>query len=261
MMRTLLSLAAIFLALASAPVRAVEPAPPLDEVVSDISTREIAINSNFAGIEILIFGSVDFSARFAPDTGTYDVIVVIRAPGQALVARRKQRVAGIWVNGPGETYPSVPGFYAVLSTRPLRAITSDETLKSLGIGLGNLDLGRRDKTDPAEETFRSAVIDLKERQRLFQEQDDGVTFIGRSLFRASVDLPVNVPIGRYTADVYLFRDGLLVSKNQSTLEVNKVGFERLVYLLAFRYPFIYGLLAVVVAVMTGLIGWVAFRRE
>jgi uncharacterized protein (TIGR02186 family) len=229
-------------------------------VVSDISTREIAIKSNFAGIEILIFGSVDFSARPAPDTGIYDVIVVIRAPGQALVARRKQRVAGIWVNGPGETYPSVPGFYAVLSTRPLRAITSDETLKSLGIGLGNLDFGRP-ATDPADETFRSAVIDLKERQRLFQEQDDGVTFIGRSLFRASVDLPVNVPIGRYTAGVYLFRDGQLVSKNQSTLEVNKVGFERLVYLLAFRYPFIYGLLAVVVAVVTGLIGWVAFRRE
>jgi uncharacterized protein (TIGR02186 family) len=142
----------------------------------------------------------------------------------------------------------------------LRAITSDETLKSLGIGLGNLDFGRP-ATDPADETFRSAVIDLKERQRLFQEQDDGVTFIGRSLFRASVDLPVNVPIGRYTAGVYLFRDGQLVSKNQSTLEVNKVGFERLVYLLAFRYPFIYGLLAVVVAVVTGLIGWVAFRRE
>jgi uncharacterized protein (TIGR02186 family) len=260
MMRTLLSLAAILLALASAPVRAGTPAPPSDEVVSDISTREIAIKSNFAGIEILIFGSVDFSARPAPDTGIYDVIVVIRAPGQALVARRKQRVAGIWVNGPGETYPSVPGFYAVLSTRPLRAITSDETLKSLGIGLGNLDFGRP-ATDPADETFRSAVIDLKERQRLFQEQDDGVTFIGRSLFRASVDLPVNVPIGRYTAGVYLFRDGQLVSKNQSTLEVNKVGFERLVYLLAFRYPFIYGLLAVVVAVVTGLIGWVAFRRE
>jgi uncharacterized protein (TIGR02186 family) len=259
-MRTLLSLAAVLLALALAPVRAGEPAPPSDKVVSDISTREIAIKSNFAGIEILIFGSVDFSARPAPDTGIYDVIVVIRAPGQALVARRKQRLAGIWVNGPGETYPSVPGFYAVLSTRPLRAITSDETLKSLGIGLGNLDFGRP-ATDPADETFRSAVIDLKERQRLFQEQDDGVTFIGRSLFRASVDLPVNVPIGRYTAGVYLFRDGQLVSKNQSTLEVNKVGFERLVYLLAFRYPFIYGLLAVVVAVVTGLIGWVAFRRE
>src|SRR5215469_9416578 len=168
MMRTLLTLAAILLALSTATVRGAGP-PPSDEVVSDISTREIAIKSNFAGIEILIFGSIDFSARAAPETGTYDVIVVIRAPGQAIVARRKQRVAGIWVNGPGETYPDVPGFYAVLSTRPLRAITSEETLKSLGVGLGNIDFRRSSTNDVNEQSFRSAVIDLKERQMLFQE--------------------------------------------------------------------------------------------
>ena len=114
-MRILLGLAGILPALAMA--HAAER-PPSEEVVSDISTREIAIKSNFAGIEILIFGSIDFSARSVPERGTYDVVVVIRAPGQALVARRKQRVAGIWVNGPGEIYPDVPGFYAVLSTRP-----------------------------------------------------------------------------------------------------------------------------------------------
>ena len=105
------------------------------------------------------------------------------------------------------------------------------------------------------------MIRLKEKQKLFQEHDDGVVFIGRSLFRASVDLPVNVPIGRYTAEVYLFRDGQLVSKNQSTLEVNKAGFEHIVYLLAFSHPFIYGLLAVLIAVLAGLVGWAAFRRE
>src|SRR4030095_29416 len=106
-MRTLLSLAAILLAVATVTVQAAER-PPSDEVVSgisarDIAIRETAIKSNFAGIEILIFGSIDFSARPVPETGTYDVVVVIRAPGQALVARRKQRVAGIWVNGPGKT--------------------------------------------------------------------------------------------------------------------------------------------------------------
>jgi uncharacterized protein (TIGR02186 family) len=260
MMRTLLALAAILVALTTAAVHAAER-PPADEVVSDISTREIAIKSNFAGIEILIFGSIDFSARSGPETGAYDVIVVIRAPGQAIVARRKQRVAGIWVNGAGKTFPDVPGFYAVLSTRPLRAITSAETLQSLGIGLGNLSFGRSGKSDADDQDFRSAVVDLKESERLFQEQDDGVAFIGRSLFRASVDLPANVPIGRYTAEVYLLRDGQVVSKSQSTLKVNKVGFERVVYLLAFRYPFIYGLIGVVLAVVAGLAGWLAFRRE
>ncbi|HBR26882.1 MAG TPA: hypothetical protein DD732_07610 [Rhizobiales bacterium] len=258
-MRPALRLAAILLALASAPAYAAKPGQ--EEVQSDISMREISIQSNFTGIEILIFGSVDFSHAPAPDEGVYDVIVVICIRDRPLVARRKVRVAGIWVNGPGKTYPTVPEFYAVLATRPLRAITSEETLRTLGIGLGNLDFGGRTEGDLDEQTFRSAVIRLKEQQGLFQDIDDGVNFIGRSLFRATVDLPVNVPIGRYTAAVYLFRDGTLVSKNESTLEVNKVGFERLIYLLAFRHPFLYGLLAVVMAVLAGLIGWVVFRRE
>jgi uncharacterized protein (TIGR02186 family) len=263
-MRTALSLALLVAALGLGPAHAAEPAPspaPREEVVSDISTREISIQSNFTGIEILIFGSVDYSGAAEPDKEIYDVIVVLRSPDQAIVARRKERMAGIWVNGTGKIYPTVPGFYAVLSSRPLRAITSDETLKTLAIGLNNIDFGRVTKSGPDEETFRSTVIRLKEQQQLFQEHDDGVTFIGRSLFRASVDLPVNVPIGRYTADVYLFRDGQAVSKNQSTLEVTQAGFERAIYLMAFHHPLIYGLVSVLLAVMAGLVGWAAFRRE
>ena len=43
--------------------------------------------------------------------------------------------------------------------------------------------------------------------------------------------------------------------------MSKVGFERMIYLLAFRYPFLYGLLAVTIAMVAGLIGWLAFRRD
>ena len=230
-------------------------------VQSDISTREIAIESNFTGIEILIFGSIDFSDARTPGGGTYDVIAVVRGPDEPIVVRKKQRVAGIWVNGPGKTYENVPGFYAVLSSRPFRAIASDETLKELGIGLSELDLGRYTHNDTQEQVFRTAMIRLMEERGLFQEDDDGVTFIGRSLFRATVALPVNVPTGRYLVDVYLFRDGEMASESQGTLEVTKAGIEAFLYALAFQHPFVYGLLGVVIAVFMGLIGWYAFRRE
>jgi uncharacterized protein (TIGR02186 family) len=262
-MRHLLAIILSIAALGMGPLHAAEAPPPSprEAVVSDISTREISIQSNFTGIEILIFGSVDYDGTSEADKDIYDVVVVLRAPDQAIVARRKERIAGIWVNGKGKVYPDVPGFYAVLSSRPLRAITSDETLKTLGIGLNNIDFGRATKNDAEEETFRSTVVRLKEKQLLFQQHDDGVAFIGKSLFRASVDLPVNVPIGRYTADTYLFRDGMVVSKNHSTLEVSKAGFERAIYLLAFHQPLIYGLVAVLLAMLAGLAGWAVFRRE
>jgi uncharacterized protein (TIGR02186 family) len=259
-MRDTISLVALLLALWLAPAEAADPAPS-ETVQSDISTREISIQSNFAGIEIVIFGSVDFSHAPSPDEGNYDVITVIRSPDEPLVARRKERVAGIWVNNAGRTFPGVPGFYAVLATRPFKAITTEDTLRALGIGFANLDLGKRGEDDSKETAYRSAVIRLKQDQNLFQEHDDGVSFIGRSLFRASVDLPVNVPLGRYTTDVYLFRDGQLISNSESTLEVSQVGFERAVSQLARNHPFIYGLAAVVIAVVVGLFGWAAFRRE
>jgi uncharacterized protein (TIGR02186 family) len=260
-MRAAFSLAVLLLVTGPASAQTIDTPAPREEVQSELSTREISIQSNFTGIEILIYGSIDFSQTKAPDQGVYDVIIVIRSPSQPLVARRKERAGPIWVNAPGRDFPSVPGFYAALSTRPVRAITSDETLKQLGIGLANLHFGRHSQGNPDEETFRSAVIRLKEKQNLFQEHDDGVAFIGRSLFRATVLLPVHVPTGRYTADVYLFRDGQLVSKNQSTLEVNKAGFEQMVFRLAFRHPFVYGVLAVLIAVLAGLAGWTFFRRD
>jgi uncharacterized protein (TIGR02186 family) len=230
-------------------------------VQSDISMREISIQSNFTGVEIVLFGSIDFSKAPAPDEKPYDVIMVVRGPDRPLVVRRKERIAGLWMNGDSKTFSAVPDFYAVLASRPFRAIASEETLKPLGIGFANLDYGKTVEGDNTDDEFRANLVRLQQERRLFQESDDAIGFIGRSLFRGSVDLPVNVPIGRYTTQVFLFRDGKLLSQSQSSLQVHKVGLERVVYMLAYRYPLTYGLLAVVIAMSAGLLAWTAFRRE
>ena len=230
-------------------------------VQSDISMREISIQSNFTGVEIVLFGSIDFSKAPAPDEKPYDVIMVVRGPDRPLVVRRKERIAGLWMNGDSKTFSAVPDFYAVLASRPFRAIASEEMLKPLGIGFANLDYGKTVKGDNTDDEFRANLIRLQQERRLFQESDDAIGFIGRSLFRGSVDLPVNVPIGRYTTQVFLFRDGKLLSQSQSSLQVHKVGLERVVYMLAYRYPLTYGLLAVLIAMSAGLLAWTAFRRE
>jgi uncharacterized protein (TIGR02186 family) len=246
---------------AQLPALAAEPTDK--EVVQfDVSTREISIQSNFTGIEIVVFGSVDSAQPRATGQTPYDVIIVISGPKQALTTWRKERVAGIWMNGASESFVTVPSFYAVLSTRQIETMAAPTTLKTLGIGIENLRLGGTEaEGPPGDDVFRAALVRLKEERRLFQQEEGSVSFIGRSLFRGSVELPATVPLGRYKAQVYLFRDGQLLSKNDSTLEVRKAGVERVVYLLAFRYPFIYGLVAVAIAVLMGAAAWAAFRRE
>ena len=254
------ALALLPFALAAWPLTAAADVPGQEQVQSDISTREISIQSNFTGIQIVVFGAIDNSRVPAPGQSPYDVIIAISGPRQALVARRKERVAGIWVNGASETFVTVPSFYAVLSSRKIDAIASPGALKALAIGIDNLRLGDVEG-GLGDDAFRAALVQLKQQEELFQQTEGTVSFIGESLFRGTVDLPVNVPVGRYTARVFLFRDGQLLSQNENVLEVHKVGFERVVYLLAFRYPFIYGLVAVVIAVVAGLIAWAVFGRR
>ncbi|MGH6827252.1 TIGR02186 family protein [Methyloceanibacter sp.] len=237
-----------------------EPSRP-EQVQSDVSQRVISIQSNFTGIEIVLFGSIDFSRAPSPDEAPYDVIMVIRGPNRPVVVRRKEQIAGLWMNGASQTFPSVPGFYAVLASRPFRAVAPEAVLKKLGIGFSNLDFGKTAGGETADDGFRANLTRLQQEHGLFQESDDAISFLGRSLFRGSVALPVNVPIGRYTTQVFLFRDGKLLSQSQSSLQVEKVGVERVVYMLAFHYPFFYGLLAVLMAVSAGLLAWTVFRRE
>ncbi len=240
------------------------PAWPREDIQSDLSARDIKIESNFTGAEIVVFGTVENGTPSAT-AGAYDVVVVIRGPDEAIVARRKERTVGLWMNRDSQVFGEVPGFYAVLSTRPLDEIAKPETLKRHDIGLGSL-LAMPDNVPVATPTrdvlaFREAVIRIMQDEGLFVAGDRGVTFISNSLFRATIELPAHVPDGGYSANVYLFRNGKLLSLNQSQLFITKAGFERLIYSTAFDYPLIYGIVAVLVAVAIGLFASAIIRRD
>lgn len=235
-------------------------AQPGETVETDISSRNIAIESNFTGAEIVVFGTVLNGRQTSADHGLYDLAVVIRGPEKPIVVRRKSRVLGIWVNTRSRSYQNVPGYYAVLSTRPLNEIAEEDLLHKYDIGFSSLLPGGAGADEPAD-PFSEAVIRIQQNKGLYRRSDDGVSFIGSSLFRATVGLPANVPVGEYWADVFLFADGELVSHNSSPLTIHKEGFERFVFTLAFQQPLLYGVAAVIAAMIAGLLASAILRRD
>jgi len=239
-----------------------------EELVTDLSDHLIAIESTFTGTEILLFGAVEAES---PEilAKPRDVVVVVRGPSQQITARRKARVAGIWVNYDAQSFVRVPSYYAVVSTRPLDAIASAEILERHEIGAANLRFaGSEDQeaaNDPAlniaRAPFRLALIRLKTREGLYRNDPGGILFLGDTLFRANVEIPANTPVGTYTAEVYLFRDGHIVHAQASPLFVTKSGFERFIFNLAHRNPLTYGIIAVIVALLAGWLAAEAFRRR
>ena len=59
----------------------------------------------------------------------------------------------------------------------------------------------------------------------------------------------------------LFRDGVFISEKAMPLRVVKTGLEQMISNAAFNNPVSYGILSVILAVLTGWIASVVFRKD
>ena len=248
----------ILLVLAALPLMAARGMA--SEIVGALSQNRVSLTANFAGSEILIFGAI---RRDAAELGAeeaaeaqgevdYDVIIVIEGPRQRVDIWRMDRVAGIWMNVESESMASVPSFYAVASTGPLDEILSieadgqyhispREAIRAEQVGDGS----------PQALLFSEALLRIRERAAQYLSLERFVHVDRGVLFRANVQLPANLTEGAYTTRMYLMQDGAVVSQYRTAIFVRKDGIERWLHELAYDQPFLYGLLALFIALVAG----------
>ena len=260
-MRRRHAIAALALALgAAAPVSAFA-----DHLVVSLSTHRVQINSSFVGTELVLFGSIERDEQTASRARGFDIVVKVSGPPQAEVTRRKERVLGIWVNIESRTFVDAPGYLAVLTNRPVADIAAPDALRRYQVGLDNILLPQEISGDigdvPADDPFRAAFIRLNREQGLYREAANAVTFLTPNLFRAAIPLPANVPTGAYVVDVKLFADGTMLATSNSAIEILKVGFEQFVASAAHEHGLLYGLATAALALLTGWLASVVFRRD
>lgn len=240
------------------------PGARAESLVTAVTSNIIAIESNFTGSQIVLFGTIERDAQTVSRPGPYDVIVVVRGPPEDVVTRRKERLVGIWVNQESRSFAQMPSYVAVMSTRALEDIASPATLKEFQLGLNYLRLTQPagSAAGPLHETehFERAAIRLKRQRDLYIQEPYGVQFLSSALFQSHIPIPANVRTGEYEATVYLLRDGTLLDRARLNISVRKRGFEQVVYSLAHEQPLVYGAGAVAIAIFAGWFAGVIFRR-
>jgi uncharacterized protein (TIGR02186 family) len=230
------------------------------KLVPDVSQREIQIRYSFTGAELLLFGAILYPGGRVP-TERVDVAVVVKGPMQPILVREKQKVAGIWMNVESERFRSAPTFYAVAASRPMSQLVDERTAAIYELGLQNLQLSPGAGASPEErQRFEAGLIGLMQRQQLYQEDPNGVEITDGVLYRARINIPARVPVGEYTAETFLIRDGRVLAAAVREIRIEKLGFERFVAMAADRWSLAYGLVAVAVSLLLGWGASAAFRR-
>jgi uncharacterized protein (TIGR02186 family) len=229
-------------------------------LVPDVSDTRIDIAYSFTGADLLLFGAILYPGGRAPTPDT-DIAVVIKGPSEPLLVREKAKVAGIWVNHASGRFRSVPSFYAVATSRPLDQLVTPRTAAIYEIGIRNLLLSPANGASAKEQArFEKGLIELKRRDGLYAEHVGTVSVREGVLYRALVPIPARVPIGNYTAETYLIRDGRIVAAATREIAIGKSGFERFVATAADRYPLFYGLTAIAMSLLLGWLAALGFAR-
>ena len=230
-------------------------------LVPDISARRVEIRYSFTGAQLLLFGAILYPGGRAPARPA-DIVVVLRGPVEPIILREKQKIAGIWMNADSNRFRSAPSFYAVASSRPIAQLVDERTAAIYEMGLQNLQLSPGGGALPEKERrFEAGLLDLRRREGLFAEHPNGVEISQDVLYRATIRIPSQVPVGTYTAETFLVDRGRVLAAATREIAIDKSGFERFVALAARRHAFLYGLLSVLLSLALGWAAAALFRRR
>jgi uncharacterized protein (TIGR02186 family) len=232
-----------------------KPALAAEDVVSGLSQDQIEINSSYTGTDIVVFGTIE---RPSVSVGR-DIVVVVRGPETDVTVRRRDRVAGVWVNRDAAKFSGMPAFYFLASTRPLHDIAAKNVLTQYGLGALNLTptavTSHHDSLP-----FREAAVRQLAARDLYTEAPGAIDFHSENLFKTVVPIPAVVARGQYNVEVYLFRGGEVESVQSTPFFIDQTGLERRLYNFAHGRPLGYALLAVGISVLFGWAASVLMRR-
>ncbi|TAJ85997.1 TIGR02186 family protein [Reyranella sp.] len=228
-----------------------EPTTP--ELIVDLSLARVSITSAFQGESILMFGMFDPPG---------EIVVVVQGPAARETVMRKQRVLGLWLNTGRQSFDDVPAYYAIAASQPLQRL--------LARGAGGEILSLEDRLStikPAtprlsEELakFRSGLVEVKRREGLYPAAIGQVTVQAGRLFRVDLPFPSRLPEGIYEVKAYLLRDGVIVAAVSRPLPVGKVGFSAQLAGWSVHDGPLYGLGAILMALIAGWLGGAIVRR-
>ena len=240
----------------SLPGPALEPSAPVvapPDLVMDLSAARVSITSAFQGEKLLLFGMFDPPG---------EVVVVVSGPPARETVMRKERFLGLWLNTGRQGFDDVPAYYYIAASQPLQRLLARGTggeILSLEDRMSTVrSVGEREANELTR--FRLGLLDVKRREGLFPADIGQVTIQANRLFRVDLPFPSRLPEGVYDVRAYLLRDGKIVAAVSRPLPVSKVGFNAQLAGWAGHEGALYGVGAILMALLVGWIGGAVVRR-
>jgi uncharacterized protein (TIGR02186 family) len=233
------------------------PAAGQDVLQATIQPPTIGIDAVYNGGELQVSGQLPSDCEAA---------VRIMGERTDLHLKKKGRVGGIlWMNLDTITVQNVPAVFMIFCAKEFGELLGPHPELSGVRKLGMAFLQEQTKIIPESAEYAALFkefLKLKQSEGLYGTSQGLLRYPVSSGTQKSFEIKIafsaRFPPGRYQVEVYAVRGGEVVAQTNLPLEVKMVGFPGLLARFAFNNGALYGLFAVAVAIVSGLIIGVVF---
>jgi uncharacterized protein (TIGR02186 family) len=217
-------------------------------------TSQVNITTDFAGSDLKAVGAMD---------GPGDLIIKVAGPQQEATLSRETKLGPFWVGGDTVKMAGAPSLLFLYATAPIASILSPAEQQKYGLLLEGVPVRIEPQLQAhAADDWRKAFFRLKEKQGYYHENDRAIRVFGNRLFIADMRLPGDLQVGTYTVETLLVKSGKVVGHTVGNFRVRLSGIERRVWNAAHDYPWSFGALFTLAAMVLGFVlNAIPYRRR
>ncbi|HUW65925.1 MAG TPA: TIGR02186 family protein [Spirochaetia bacterium] len=231
--------------LVAAPGLALADSPMNVQISPDI----IQTSASFPGAQVKLTGQVPAGSQ---------VFVKLLAQGGSVSLAEKGRQGIFWLNKRTVHVSGLPAFYMVFTSANIAGLPAG-VQQEMGL-YGNFSELLRSAVvttntglSPAESArYAQALIDVNKQKGLYQERAADFDPAANGSFSYRFLLPKDLPAGQIQVLAWAVKDGRVVATSQNGLSVQRVGLGGYLSTMAQNQAALYGVMALLAAVLAGV---------
>jgi hypothetical protein len=238
------------------------------------SSRRVPISLSFSGSQVFVSASMAAGADSA--------LTVMEGPSAGSVRlMKKGRRALFWLGVRQYELAHAPRLYLVNLHSPTcngfkectdktDVVALTEHLHKAGLRVGREDILARvsltvlgdEHAEPGEvQEVVDGYWDLQERRGLYGVRDNAIRISAAGVLYQVFHLPTAAPEGKYRVVTYFLRNRNVIAVTESDLFVRQAGLANWLNRMAERRATTYGVMTVAIALATGILAGLIFRRS
>jgi len=193
------------------------------------------------------------------------VILKLVGKDNEMTLNEKGKKTFIWLNVAQVTVKNAPSIYILTSTDKVAKLCSDldqeneligyNSLKGKIIFESNLPLSGNEFEEFIKLGEHNGSYSINNKAQIISDSD------GKQTLKATLEIPSFISPDDYNVIIYCFKEGFLIDKAAINLSVEEVGLPLFIKNLAKGSPAIYGIMAIIVAMIAGITIGLIFTKK